>query len=388
MQPIGQLAIRVKVLEPEDSVAKAAEAVRSSQVGAAPIIASGRLIGQVTADLLAEYLTEVGPQGSKRTTLEELPLIPLIALPETLAPSEALLFFQTNDLETAAVVDSSAGFIGLVTKAELVSAVCGAVRPPVIGGMATPFGVYLTGGGVRGGVGDFALMTTGVYLAALQEFAIWVCDRIFSPGGLIEQLPEVAAQIRLARLSAVDLSLVLFAVLFRLSWITGYHAAEHQVVHTIEAGDELRPEVVRRKPREHPRCGTNLVAAVMIMTFFWKGSSQFIHIPWLFGPMTWVDALNPLLAMLLTFFFWRRIGGWIQRNITTRPASPKQIESGIRAGRQLMERYQIRHLVRRRRFERVWNMGLLQVMAGWFLVVGLVALIGLVVPLPEALRLL
>jgi uncharacterized protein YqhQ len=55
-------------------------------------------------------------------------------------------------------------------------------------------------------------------------------------------------------------SLLLFALLFRLSWVTGYHAAEHQVVHTIEQGDDLRPEVVVAKPRVHPRCGSNLMA--------------------------------------------------------------------------------------------------------------------------------
>lgn len=389
MQPIGQLAVRVKVVEPDDSIAKAAEAVRASHVGAVPVIEDGRLIGQVTADLLADYLMEVGPMGIKALTIADLPLVPLIALPESLAPSEALLFFQTNALESAAVVDNSAGFLGLITRAELVSAVCGAVRPPLIGGMATPFGVYLTGGGVRGGVGDFALVTTGIYLASLQAVALLVSEYLFAaPSGVVYQIPALAERLPAVRLPVVDLSLVVFAILFRLSWITGYHAAEHQVVHTIEAGDELSPEVVRRKPREHPRCGTNLVAAVMIMTFFWTASREVLFYPWLATPLSWIDALNPVLAMLVTFFYWRRFGGWIQRNITTRPATPRQIDSGIAAGRQLMERYQLRAIGRRRRFDRVWNMGLLQVLMGWFFVLGLISLLGMVLPIPESLKLL
>ncbi|MQK95694.1 hypothetical protein, partial [Escherichia coli] len=56
------------------------------------------------------------------------------------------------------------------------------------GGMATPFGVYLTTGNHRGGVGDFALITTGVVMAVclilarvLVLAALYLTDTILRP---------------------------------------------------------------------------------------------------------------------------------------------------------------------------------------------------------------
>jgi hypothetical protein len=174
---------------------------------------------------------------------------------------------------------------------------------------------------------------------------------------------------------------LLFALFFRLSWITGYHAAEHQVVHTLEAGDDLRPEVVRQKPRIHPRCGTNLCAAVLIMQFFWdhRGSS-------------WDQAgllSQAVIPMLITLFLWRRVGGWLQQHITTRPATLEQLESGIRAAKELLDRYQ-QPVTRPKHsfFLRIWRMGLLQVLGGWMAALAVLWLLGLVLPLPEALRLM
>jgi hypothetical protein len=168
------------------------------------------------------------------------------------------------------------------------------------------------------------------------------------------------------------LPLILFALLFRLTWVTGYHAAEHQVVHAIEAGDDLLPEVVRRKPRVHPRCGTNLVVAVFLMSAFWN---------WRSGPL---GDMAVVVAMLCTFFLWRRIGAVVQQYITTRPANRRQIESGILAGEQLMERYQDWPYGPQTGWQRIWNMGLLQVFGGFMLVLGLLFLLQFAhVPLPE-----
>jgi hypothetical protein len=281
-------------------------------------------------------------------------------------------------LERVVVLDDADGLLGVITRAELLSPMCGRVRPPLVGGMATPFGVYLTGGGVRGGVGDFALLTTGMYLASLNLAAFVLADFLAAPGGWLYSLHLPAAWLDLLNGPAgqTTSSLVVFALLFKLSWfITGYHAAEHQVVHTIEAGDDLQPEVVRNKPRIHPRCGTNLVAAVMIMSLFWAFRTDVPD----------GDAMV-VVAMFTTLFLWRRVGGWLQQNVTTRPASPRDIQSGIAAAQELMDRYQQRPAVRLTLVRRIWNMGLLQVMGGSMLVLGVLSLLEwLHVPLPHAL---
>lgn len=384
MQNLGRLAIKVKTLELSDSLGKAAEAVRASAIGAAPVVQFGQVIALVTSDILGEFLLTPGVAGRARELqVGELPLEGVIAIPYGLSPSEALAFFRANELERAPVVDATGQYLGMITTAELVSAVCGRVRPPLVGGMATPFGVYLTGGGVRGGVGDFALVTTGMYLGVLQLAAFLLTDWLLSPG-VTHLLP--APDRWVARLNSPEVQfailMVVFGVLFRLSWlITGFHAAEHQVVHTIEAGDELVPEVVRTKPRVHPRCGTNLVTAVLIMSTFW-----------MLGRRLPADAANDWLvpvAMFVTWLLWRRVGGWIQQNVTTRPPNLRHLQSGIFAAEQLMDRYQVGPPIVQRPMQRIWNMGLLQVLSGAWLVVGAVELLAWLAPglVPPGLRL-
>jgi hypothetical protein len=371
MHTIGQLAVRVRVLSPGDSVGRAAEAVRSSTVGAVPVVADGRLLGLVTAASLGSYLASLPQPPTDEILVSSVPIERTVALPEGLSASEALQFFDANALEHAPVLDRSGGLVGIISQAELAPAVCGRTKPALIGGMATPFGVYLTGGGVRGGVGDLALMSTGVYMCLLTLAAAWMTERLLEEGGWLATLTAGAAW--LANIPESWVLGGLFALFFRLSWVTGYHAAEHQVVHTMEAGDDLKPEVVRRKPRVHPRCGTNLVTAVLIMSVFW-GKSLFY-------------GYELLLAMLVTVIFWRRVGGWLQQYVTTRPASTRQIESGIAAGKQLMERYQKGQGGGGGMLQRIWNMGLLQVMSGWALVMAVLWVLGrLGLPIPPELR--
>src|SRR5262249_55949429 len=124
--------------------------------------------------------------------------------------------------------------------------------------------------------------------------------------------------------------------------------AEHQVVHTIEQGDDLKPEVVRTKSRVHPRCGTNLMAAFGIFMILERWG----------GPLAFVGAL-------LT---WRFFGSLLQLYVTTRPAREPELASRISAGRQLLERYQAGVGVHATGWRRLWDMGLLQVAAGFALV--------------------
>jgi uncharacterized protein YqhQ len=47
-----------------------------------------------------------------------------------------------------------------------------------------------------------------------------------------------------------------------------YHGAEHKVISTFEAGEELTPENAQRYSRLHPRCGTSFLLIVMIVAIF------------------------------------------------------------------------------------------------------------------------
>jgi uncharacterized protein YqhQ len=46
-----------------------------------------------------------------------------------------------------------------------------------------------------------------------------------------------------------------------------YHGAEHKAINAVEAGEELSVESASRQTRLHPRCGTNFVIIVTVVSF-------------------------------------------------------------------------------------------------------------------------
>src|SRR5207248_1050627 len=65
------------------------------------------------------------------------------------------------------ILDASDRYLGLVSLADLLEALPVRPRPPMVGGMATPFGVYLTNGSIQAGAGNVALMAGGALLGFL-----------------------------------------------------------------------------------------------------------------------------------------------------------------------------------------------------------------------------
>ena len=45
-----------------------------------------------------------------------------------------------------------------------------------------------------------------------------------------------------------------------------YHGAEHMSIHALEAGDPLTTDAVRRYPTAHPRCGTEFLVVVLLVS--------------------------------------------------------------------------------------------------------------------------
>jgi hypothetical protein len=371
--PLSQLAVKIRPLDLADSVGKAAELLGSSPVGAAPVAINGHVVGVVSSSHLAAAMERAGP-AARDLPVAALQPRPSLGLPGHWTPEQALGHLRQEGLRVAPVLDASGRYVGMVSVAELATAICGRLRPPSIGGMATPFGVYLTDGVVRGGVGNWALASTGVYLGLLTILSMLLSAALVGEGGVLLRAgwpgawlgslpPDIAMAIGFG---------AIFAALFRLSWITGYHAAEHQVVHAIERCEDLRPAAVQRQPRVHPRCGTNLVVGMLLITRLWQWQ-MLRDLP---------GELGAMIATVLVLYFWRRLGGLAQQHITTRPATEEQIQSGIRAGEQLLARYQESHRQPPRRWQRIWNMGLCQVASGFGVALLLVWLLSQVVPVP------
>jgi hypothetical protein len=63
-------------------------------------------------------------------------------------------------------------------------------------------------------------------------------------------------------------------------------------------------------------------------------------------------------------FAWRTIGAYVQNYVTTKPANPKQLMSGIQAGENLLEKYRENPAYHVTGWRRFWNTGMPQVMLG------------------------
>lgn len=119
-----------------------------------------------------------------------------------------------------------------------------------------------------------------------------------------------------------------------------YHGAEHKTIWTYEAGEALTVENVKKHSRLHPRCGTNFLLIVMVVSIFvfaflgWPNLieriiSRIILMPVVAGISYELIRLagrteNPVIQTLVN------PGLWLQY-LTTREPHADQIEVAIQA---------------------------------------------------------
>lgn len=348
-QPTGRFAAPCLAADVNATLGRAIEVLSESEFSILPVSDNGTYVGVLTQAAILRALVEEEdldqPVGHWVTSH------PAIAGVEPL--SAAVRVLETHG--EVVVLDAASHVRGVLSPSNLHLQKSDVQRPTMVGGMATPFGVFLTSGSVVGGKGGLNLVGTGLFLISL-----------FLLGDIVAQniepyLPDTA----LVNNVLTSLPPVFMLAIFRFLPIAGYHAAEHQVVHAIERGEPLTPEVVARMPRVHPRCGTNLaVGATMFMAIF--------KTPWVAS-----DDLRLMVALFTTLFFWRAIGSFVQLFITTRKPTLKQIQSGIDAGNELLRNYATYGTDNVSPFQRIWNSGLLHVMSGSALAYVILSLLGL-----------
>ena len=232
-------------------------------------------------------------------------------------------------MDALPIAEGSGIYHGMVGRCDLVRELLRPLALPQIGGMATPMGVHLSTGTVSAGVGHPALVLTGFCFFFIQLSLVLLLTALEPYLPTLPLPPVWRETIELAL--ATLFSLGGFLALIRLSPLSGFHAAEHQVVHALERHVPLLPERVGLLPRVHPRCGTNLMAA-----------SFLLGLGGVLSPLLgqWSYMLSGLLALL----FWRSLGAWLQENLTTRPATHAQLTQAISAAQSLLERHEARPL--------------------------------------------
>lgn len=330
----------VPALHPDDTLGRALERMRASGLHVLPVAEGGMLKGVVRRQELHALLRKEGEPGRARRVAEILSQ-DYCALPNPFSIEEALDSAAAAPDGVLIAVDSVGGYHGVATHTDLLSLWTHAVRPSRIAGMATPIGVYLTTGTLRAGVGNLGLALTGVLLAVFYLVSDYAAARIADSLGTEWSVSLLGFTLR------EILPLALMLLLVRWSPLAAYHAAEHQTVSAIEQGEALVPEVVSRMPRAHPRCGTNVVVILVV-----------------FAAVQWID---PYIALAAGLLAWRFLGRHLQQYITTRPASPKQLQKGLEAGRELLAKYreELASAGRPGPARRLWNLGWIQVLAGY-----------------------
>jgi uncharacterized protein YqhQ len=118
-----------------------------------------------------------------------------------------------------------------------------------------------------------------------------------------------------------------------------YHGAEHMSIHALEAGDPLTVEAARRYPTAHPRCGTEFLVVVLIVSILafavvgklsplWLVVSRVILVPVIAAvsyEVLQLGARNRRYALVR--WLWSP-GIWVQK-ITTRQPTDDMIEVAL-----------------------------------------------------------
>jgi uncharacterized protein YqhQ len=108
-------------------------------------------------------------------------------------------------------------------------------------------------------LGITALLAIGLFFILPLAVATVAAGNV--QNGLVQQVIEGLVRV-----------LVFLAYLFVISRtpdvsrVFQYHGAEHMTIHALEHGDPLVPSAVRRYPTAHPRCGTEFLVVVILLS--------------------------------------------------------------------------------------------------------------------------
>ena len=347
-------------LAPDETAARAIRLLRARGLPALPVAQAGRLVGTVhEEDLAALAAAAPDPAAAAQLPVSQL-MRPITTVAHDYDPlAEVLRGLRDTNASAVPVIAAGGRCLGLALRRDLLAALVGESPVPPIAGLATPFGVYLTTGAVRAGAGDLALVSTGVALMIINLLSLGLVSGLAKLIAPWLSLPVETASTHLGLavvVAAYLLQVAVFLFLLRLSPLTGVHAAEHMVVRAIEEGEDLALEKVRAMPRVHPRCGTNLMALLILLLV----SVQFLSS---MDEAAQVPALFALVVIVL--LTWRRLGAGLQRWVTTRRPSDRHLAAAVRVAQELLTRARGRPAAGLGPLRRVWHTGFVQVMLGF-----------------------
>jgi uncharacterized protein YqhQ len=182
----------------------------------------------------------------------------------------------------------------------------------------------------------------GRTLGAASASGAWYADAwAWLKAALSPVRPSVAFNLvdGLIRMTFFLIMIVSFSLLGDIRRVFEYHGAEHKVVYTWEADEELTVENARLKRRQHPRCGTSFLMVVMLVAIaafsVLKFDSLLLNllvrvtmIPVIAGVSYEIIRASARSRAQWLLSFITKPGLWLQ-NITTREPDDDQLEVAI-----------------------------------------------------------
>ena len=186
----------------------------------------------------------------------------------------------------------------------------------------------------------FAIGLTIVLFIALPLFLRGLVARVL-PGTLWRNLFE-----GLMRAVILVLYITVISLLSDIQRVFAYHGAEHKVIHTYEAGEELTIENARKKSTLHPRCGTSFLLYVVVVsavlfsflgeqTLLMRFISRILLLPLIAGVSYEIIKIS---SRHQSMFLWRALSwpGLMLQRLTTREPDDSQLEVAIAALQQVL----------------------------------------------------
>src|SRR5215217_5852751 len=120
--------------------------------------------------------------------------------------------------------------------------------------------------GVEIGKGSVALMLGITAILGIGLFFILpLVVATFTAGNIENDLVQHLVE----GLVRVAIFIAYLAVISRtpdIARVFQYHGAEHMTIHALEHDDPLRPDAIRKYPTAHPRCGTEFLVVVILLS--------------------------------------------------------------------------------------------------------------------------
>ena len=359
---INEISIDLPAVSEYCSASRLPELFKSLEIDTLPVInMQEKLVGIISeydiAEILPEWSFEEESHLHDHLALE---LMTKDVWTETSDTSISEILSKVNKMHTRVIpiVDKDGIYTGTaITRTEIVNYLTRFVKPPSLGGLATPLGVYITDGRHQAGAGNAGLLLTGIIFGFIIYFVQFVS--LIALG--LSDLEAIDGKV----LPLILISQVgLFLIILRLTPLVKIHAAEHKTINAIEKGMPLSVETVKMQPKEHIRCGTNLMVLIIGLQMIILVYASY---------MTNFSPLLQFLFLIVGFSFvfsnWRKGGMLLQKHFTTVKPPDKYILSGIKAGEEILRKNkEDTNPAPAGFFHKLWNIGIVQIITGFILV--------------------